>query len=164
MSSRKLFIVDPFNKEHQELLNNFDIANSITTASNEYIKRITSTMSREDYQKEKKNSNEVEECLIYMEDDKVIDTCLIEIEKDIKSCSLTFAPLSNSQRRRKFIELTTYYALEELNLEEVFVKVDKNDNFADNLRKIGYEDLGEVKGSTVFLKEKEAEEVFSKTV
>ena len=164
MSSRKLFIVDPYNSEHQELLNNFDIANNITTVSNDFIKRIISTMSREDYQKEKKNSNEVEECLIYMEDDKVIDTCLIEIEKDIKSCSLTFAPLSNSQRRRKFIELTTYYALEELNLEEVFVKVDKNDNFADNLRKIGYEDLGEVKGSTVFLKEKEAEEVFSKTV
>lgn len=163
MSSRKLFIVDPYNIEHQELLNNFSITNNIVLSSNDYVKRV-STISKEEYIKQKKYNNEIEECLIYMEDDKVIDVCHIEIEKDIKACSLTFAPLKNAIRRRKFVEQTTNYVLEELNLEEIFVKVDSDKNLSDTLKRIGYEDLGEVKGSRVFLKDNNNEEVLRKTV
>ena len=164
LSSRKLFIVDPFNEEHQKLLNDFDNYLGIVTPSSSFVDRIKSVYTKEEYLYYKKNSNEVGESLIYMENNQVIDTCHLEIEKDIKACSLSFAPIDKPLRRKKFIELVTNYALEEKKLVEVFVKVEKEDKLTANLAKLGYEDLGKENGITIFLKEKAEDEVLRKAL
>ena len=155
MSSRKLFILDPYNENQINLLKEFEEEIATLSVVNNYIKKVTSLMSKEEYKELKKVKNEIEETLIYMEDDKIIDICHLEVERDIKTCKITFTPLLIEPRNRRLVELATNYALNELNLEEVFVKAHKEDGIINRLKKIGYEDLGEENGNTIFLKEKE---------
>ena len=67
--------------------------------------------------------------------------------------------MNNKSKRRYLPELAANYALDTLGMEEVFVNVSEDDNNMINYLELkGFENLGEVEGNILLLKEKEEKE------
>ena len=155
MNLERLFLADPFNDAHIEKFEEFENNNSLKTKPSLYLKKIRSTYNKEAYLEQQKKSNEIIELLFIEKDNKIKDYCHIHGEKDIKSCRMSFAKL-DSTLKRKLLPLATNYAFNALEMQEVFLLVEKEDkNMIDNLTNSSFESLGEEKGELVFLKEKE---------
>lgn len=156
MNQEKLYILDPYNDEHLEKIIIFEEENNLIDKPSPYIKKIRETISKEDYFK---NKNEIDEIIVIEKGNKIIDCCYINAEKDIKTCIITPVNMANKNKKRHIPELATTYALNTLDMEEVFVNVLENDqNMINNLKSKGYENLGKEKGNILFLKEKEEKE------
>lgn len=156
MATEKFFQVDPYNEEHLLLIEQFEKENEIMIKTSDYLKKLRSLKSQEEYIEEKKNKNEINENLFLEDNSKIKDLCYIKAEKDRKTCTISFSPIKNRIKNRTLISLATDYALNMLNMEEVFILADLEDkNMIDNLENKGFENLGEENKSLVFLKEKE---------
>lgn len=156
MNAERLFLVNPFNAAHLALIDEFETENEISTKTSEFLSKFTSSMSEEEYDIFKKTSNEYEESLFIEENNKVTDSCHIQIEKDIKSCNISFAPIKTKLRNRRLLTLATEYALNSLGMVEVFISIQADDkNMIANLEARGFESLGEENGKIIYLKEKE---------
>jgi len=154
VSTENLFLVDPFNNQHIEMIEEFESSNNISSEISKFLREIQISMNHEDYDMSKKKENEFEEKLFIKKDSKIKDSCHLHIEKDRKICNITFAPIKI--RKRKLLTLATSYALENLGMEEVFIEINPNDqNMIAILEDKGYESLGEEKGMLIYLKEKE---------
>ena len=91
------------------------------------------------------------------EDSKIKGYCHIKGEKDLKMCQLSFPVKDN--KLRNIVALFTEYTQNQLNFEEVFIKLDNGDKSYDKmLRDLGFESLGEELGKSLYLKEKEYEQ------
>ena len=98
------------------------------------------------------NDNELNEYLLYIENDCIKDICHINSLKDIKMSTISL-PIK-SPKTKKIIIYATNYAIESLNMKQVFIKVSKDDKQTQNyLREEGYEDLGIENDYIIFLKE-----------
>ena len=93
MGTRKAFFLDPYNT---------DIVKEIALLGRAYDSNDSNiidflnkakALSREDYLKMKKESNEIDEVLYTIEDSRIKDYCHIYGEKDRKMCTITF-PIS----------------------------------------------------------------------
>lgn len=153
MSTERLFLVDPYNKEHNDLIRDFEIRNELPASTTEYIQNIRQ-IPKEEYLKRKKEGNEIIE-ILYLEQGGVIkDCCTIDGEKDIRSCKITFPVLKNRIRNRSLVTTATDYAQNSLGMIEVFtVLPPQNLNMSTQLESQGYEDLGENNGMTIYLNE-----------
>ena len=141
MSSKKLFPIDPKNLRHIELMDEFEKENNIATPIGIYKKEDTST-------------NDISMELILEEKSKVQDICHLQGYKDMKSCTLSFLP--KKKKKREIVSLATTYAIDTLGMEEVFLKINPEDeNMLEYLESSGFECLGDEKGSIIYLKEKE---------
>ncbi len=153
---QKLYLVNPFDGEQVRRIQEFEEEQGIHTDTMSFLERIQSSCTEEEYQWRKKNKNEIEEDLIIEKDSKVIDSCHIYGEKDMKRCRISFAPIK--RKSRKLIALATEYSTSTLGMEEVFIKVSPEDeSLLSLLGKENFENLGEESGSILFLKEKEAD-------
>ena len=147
MSIRKVVLLDYYDDKSIEELNKFQKDNNIK----ESLKKVKK-VSKEKYLKEKKDSNEIEEILVIKDKSDIKDYCHIYGEKDTKMCSITFPKLD--LKRKGIISLIVSYAQNDLDMKEVFVKIDSNDkNMLRDLEELGYESLGEENGTIIYLKE-----------
>ena len=161
MNNEKLLLVDPYDEDYKKMIEEFEKENGIVTGT--YIFHVSNVshvpnVSKEEYEKNKKLSNEIKESLFLEFNSKVIDLCYIEGEKDIKACTVSFAPLKKKLKKRDLIGIATDYAINHLKMEEIFVKVSPEDKtMIDILKQNSFENLGENEGEIVFLKEREEE-------
>ena len=157
MNIERLFLLDPYNDAHLDKIIVFENENSIIDKPSLYIKKIRESISKEDYYDP--NKNELEEIIFTEKNNKITDCCYIQGEKDIKQCKITPLNINDKNKRRHLVENATNYALDTLGMEEVFIKADYNDNSMINYLELkGFENLGEIEGSILLLKEKEEKE------
>lgn len=155
MLNNTFFQVNPYDKSHLKLLEEFEKENNIFTRTNEFLSKFTLTMTEEEYLSTKNLNNEIEESLFIKENNKVKDTCHIKGEKDIKACNITFAPIKSKFQNRKLLSLATDYAINNLGMIDVFIRINIEDkNMIANLEAKGFESLGEENGEIIYLKEK----------
>lgn len=157
MNIERLFLLDPYNDAHLDKIIVFENGNNIIDKPSLYIKKIRESISKEDYYDP--NKNELEEIIFTEKNNKITDCCYIQGEKDIKQCKITPLNINDKNKRRHLVENATNYALDTLGMEEVFIKADYNDNSMINYLELkGFENLGEIEGSILLLKEKEEKE------
>jgi hypothetical protein len=156
MNTERLFLVNPYNNTHLKLIDEFETENEISTNTSKYLDSLKDKLTEQEYLNRKRLSNDIEESLFIEVNNKIKDSCHIQGVKDIKTCTITFAPIKTKLRNRRLITLATDYAFNNLGSEEVFIKVIKDDkNMIENLIARGFESLGEEDGVLVFLKEQE---------
>lgn len=157
MNTERLFLLDPYNDSHLEKITLFEELNKCPDKPSLYIKKIRDTISSYDYHDT--NRNEFEEIIFTEKSGKMTDCCYIQGEKDIKKCKIIPLAISDKNKRRHLVDLATTYALDTLDMEEVFVKVGEEDNNMINYLELkGFENLGEVEGNILLLKEKREKE------
>ena len=145
--------LDPYNDTQLEKIRIFEEEKGIDKLSKDIL-RIRNSSSQEEYCDS--NKNEFEKIIFIEKDNKITDCCYIYGEKDIKQCRIT--PI-NSDRRKEMTISATNYALNNLGMEEVFIPVDKDDNsMITYLELREYENIGEVEGNILLLKEKKEKE------
>ena len=155
MSTEKLFILNPYNEKHLELVKQFEIKNNLDQKITESIKNITENYQKEDYLSKMTNSNRIEESLFLLESKEIVDICFIEAEKDIKTCKIR-SSLENNPKNKQMLLQATNYALNTLNMEYVLLCISPADiNTIKALSEKGYENLGKEGNSIVFLKDNE---------
>lgn len=136
MSKGKLDLLDISNKDHLEMLKRYTKHNNI---------RINLDINIDD-------SNEINAYMFDSVDNEIIDMCFIQCQKDIKAGTIT----TIGPTKKELLLEVTNYLLDILNMESVFIKVDKNNKKVINyLEKNLFESLGEEHEEIVFLKEKE---------
>lgn len=156
MSVSSLYVVNPYNDTHIQMLKEYEKTNEMSTNLSEQLKQMVSSIPEEEYLKAKKNRNEIEERLFLEKDSTMIDSCLIQGEKDMKTGRISLSPKKGITKRRKIVSLAINYALNTLNLEEVFIMIDPTDKETITyLKQNGYECLGEEQGNILFLTEQE---------
>ena len=156
MSVSSLYVVNPYNDTHIQMLKEYEKTNEMSTNLSEQLKQMVSSIPEEEYLKNKKNRNEIEERLFLEKDRTMIDSCLIQGEKDMKTGRISLYPQKGITKRRKIVSLAINYALNTLNLEEVFIMIDPTDKETiAYLKQNGYECLGEEQGNILFLTEQE---------
>ena len=142
MSTVKLFPIDPSNLKHIELLESFKNNNQFSTPIGRYKKQ------------ENVDQNDISMELVLEDNSKVEDICHIQGVRDMKSCTITF--MKKEKKNRKIYKLATNYALNDLGMEEVFIKIDpEDDKMLQYFESNDYECLGDEKGSIIYLKERE---------
>ena len=145
LSTIKLFPIDPTNLQQIELMESYERANDIGTP--------IGTFSRQQ-QEEQNSQNDISLELVLEEKSKVEDICHIQGVKDMKSCTITF--IKKEKKNRKIYKLATNYALNTLGMEEVFIKIDpEDDKMLQYFESNDFECLGDEKGSIIYLKERE---------
>lgn len=156
LSVSSLYVVNPYNDNHIQMLNEYEKRNEMSTNLSEQLRQMVFSIPEEEYLKNKKNRNEIEERLFLEKESMMIDSCLIQGEKDIKTGRISLSPKKGITKRRKIVSLAINYALNTLNLEEVFIMIDPTDKETITyLKQNGYECLGEEQGNILFLTEQE---------
>ena len=153
MSSERLFLIDPYNEDHLQMLETFEIENNITNKTKSILEKIRLNISKEEYDNINKNSNVINEFLFLEDNSTIKDICHIHYEKDLKTCKISFVPLKNKTRNRHLITLATDFVLNTLNMQVALLLFSKEEKL--NLEEKDYEFLGEENGSIIYLKEKE---------
>ena len=137
----RLFPIDPSNIKHIELLD-------------EYQRESNGCTPIGIYHNKELSSNDINIELVLEEKSKIRDICHLQGYRDIKSCTLSFVP--KKKKKRKIVSLATSYAIDTLGMEEVFLKINpEDDEMIKYLESNQYECLGDEKGSIIFLKEKQ---------
>ena len=148
----RLLIINPYNNTHMKMLREYEIENNNSQNTSDQLNDICNTMSEKEYFNQKRKRNEIEERLFIEQNSKIVDSCHIQGEKDIRTGRIIL-PLKKT-KGRKIIPLAVEYALNSLHLEEVFIMLDPNDKDTINyLTGNNYEYLGEEHGKILFLKE-----------
>jgi len=157
LTSERLFLLDPYNDSHLEQITTFEKENNCIDKPSDYIKKIRETISAQEYYDSDKN--EFDEIIFTEKFGRITDCCYIQGERDIKKCKVIPLNINDKNRRRHLVELAANYALDTLGMEEVFVSASEdNNNMINYLELKGFENLGEVNGSILLLKEKEEKE------
>ena len=152
----KILIIDP-NKMDGVKLNEFD--NSIVTSKEKQKKQ--ALMSEKEYQELQRKSNEIEQEIINEQDGKVIEKCYLSGVRDIKQCTLSFEN-NNKNVSKKLLKTGIDYAFNTLGMETLFVNTEQdNQKLIKQLEELDFINLGEVKGKTTYLKEKNDKEIGS---
>ena len=145
------------NKMDGVKLNEFD--NSIVTSKEKQKKQ--ALMSEKEYQELQRKSNEIEQEIINEQDGKVIEKCYLSGVRDIKQCTLSFEN-NNKNVSKKLLKTGIDYAFNTLGMETLFVNIEQdNQKLIKQLEELDFINLGEVKGKTTYLKEKNDKEIGS---
>lgn len=150
----KFHVINPYSEEDYNKIKAFEQKNGILTKSSEYIETSLSSKKEEEYLAEKKKNNEINESLVIEENGEIKEICYLQAEKDIKACRIYF-PITKS-RSKKLISIATKYAMETLEMQDVFIMVNEKDESL--LKTIGtgeYENIGIDNGYVAFLAEDE---------
>ena len=88
----KLYILNPYNSNHINLLMDYEQEHKVSTKSLESIMKVRETLTEEEYKQLKKNANEIELSIFTEESGRIKDLCFIQGENDIRTCKLFFSP------------------------------------------------------------------------
>ena len=119
MGKSKLSLLDMSNKNHLEMLKNYTKKNNI---------KVNLEIKTDD-------SNEINSYVFESISNEIIDICLIQCQKDIRLGTIT----SVGETKKELILEVASYLLNILNMESVFVRVDKN-NIEKNLTPNDFKD------------------------
>ena len=149
MSSERLFLWDPKEKQHQQFLKN-----TLQDVHDEGLLGFLKELPN--YSKDDSGDNETTDIFILEEKEKIKDCCVIKAEKDIKTCMVSLMPSLFKGNNREIIISATNYAFNRLGMQQVLVSTSLEDqNGKKFLEDNGYESLGEQDGNYLFLKEPE---------
>ena len=138
MGKSKLSLLDMSNKNHLEMLKNYTKKNNI---------KVNLEIKSDD-------SNEINSYVFESISNEILDICLIQCQKDIRLGTIT----SVGETKKELILEVASYLLNILNMESVFVRVDKNNKkLIKYLEENLFESLGVEQGEITFLKEKTTE-------
>ena len=153
----KILIINPDKMDKIKLLDEFD--NNIV-ATKEIPKRET-FVSEKEYQELQRKSNEIYHEIVNEKDGVAVETCYLLGERDIKHCNLSFKS-NNNTISKKLINTGIDYAFNSLGMETIFVNIEPNNQkLIKQLEELDFINLGEVKGKTTYLKEKDEIEIGS---
>ena len=160
MSSDRLFILNPYNDDHLNKIILFEEENKMIDKPSDHIKYLRENVSEQDYFDPYKN--EFEEIIYIEKNNRITDCCYINSERDLKQSIITPLKMNDKNKRRYLPELAANYALETLEMEEAFVKVDINDNNLINYLELkgfnNMEELDTTGHNIVLVKDKEEKE------
>ena len=140
----KIIAINPYNKNHIKLIKEFEQEQQLDSSISNSLNEISSSQTEKEYQLSKKQSNTIEDYFILEEESKVKGLCHLYGEKDRKYCRISFPSLFPKQKIKSIILLVTNYAMENLDMVEVLIDIDKNaKDIKTYLEKNGYENLGE---------------------
>lgn len=155
MNTKEFFALDPYNDTHISMLQQFEQSNELDLSFSKELLNISQNYSKEQYLKYCNNQNELNQHFCYCKDNVVLGHCTFYIQKDIKTCHITFTKSQNSTQNIRLISLATTYALNTLGMEEVFSSTSPTDEtLIAYLTNNGYENLGTDDGLTCFVIEK----------
>lgn len=156
-----LLVANPYDLAQLEMIENFESENDLGKCLTSRLKEISLRYSEEEYEKILWVANEIEEHLLLCEDGKVIDYCLLNAYRDIKSCYLTLTPSRKISTKKTMISLATDHAFG-LGMLEIFATTSSYDRtLHEALELDGYENLGEENGITSFVRSFEKEGVLN---
>lgn len=163
LSTEKLFLINPYNEQHVQMIEDFEKDNNIPTRLSEQLIQLTSTVSKKTYLTQLKEKNEIEENICLVKESKILDLCHLHVEKDIKLGRMNLAPIK--EHSKKLIELVNDYAFNVLQVVDLFIEVDEKDkSLLSYLENHNYENLGGDNSKIVFLKEKEEEKSIQRMI
>ena len=117
LNTKHISIANPYNDKHIMMFNEFEQGNNIVNTTSEYLKDTRRNLSEDEYNKECKESNEIKQSLFITNKNEIIDSCHIQGEKDIRTCTLFFAPIK-TLKKRPIIEQTMDYAFSILGMKK----------------------------------------------
>ena len=157
MKKSSFIIVNPFNNYHCQLISTCEKDNNITDGISAQINKIKSKTTKESYEYQERENNELQKILLLEQDDYPEAIALLHVYKDIKSCYLTFVYQKNATKQKNLLKGILSYAVEGLKMKEVFVSIDTDDNSsAINLIENGFENLGEYSNQLNFVIDSES--------
>lgn len=159
MNTNKLTVVSPYNNQHMELLDNFERDNNLSADATTALLTTRGQKTEEEYKEHLAKDNEIS-LTLFTGQKSITDACIIHVSKDIKTCNIYFAPLSQ-KKKRPIIDLAADYALNILGMEEVFVSIKSTERTLVDSLEQSFENLGEEDGYITYLKEKESQAVSS---
>lgn len=167
MSAERLFLVNPYDNNHYSELQEFEERNELPKKYTGFLREIRDTISEEEYNNNKKHSNDINEILFIEQNGKIKDSCIITGVKDRKSCKIEFSPLKTKLKNRSLITIASDYVLNSLGMQEAFTILPmENQSMMTMLEPKGYENLGMVENSDtiMYLKENENINVVQRTM
>lgn len=160
---KKIKIAEPHNNKHLEMIEEFEQQNNIQSLILTNLKNIRETLSKEEYEKKQQTSNEIQQILFIEKDGIIKDYCYIQAEKDRKICHLIPAPLKVVFKNRNILSEATNYAFEILGMNDLFITTSENLEY-EGLEREGFTNIGENEGETIFLKQREDQREYNKTI
>lgn len=161
MPKKTLLVANPYDDIQLETIRKFELENGLGESLTSRLKEISLRYSKEEYEKTLLLANEIEEYLFLCEDDKIIDCCLLNAYRDIKSCYLTLAPSKKMSTSKAMLSLVTPHAFN-LGMLEIFATTNNYDKVLHEALELdGYENLGEENGVTSFVRSFEKEVVLN---
>lgn len=157
MQKKSLLVADPYNNKQLEMISSFESENELGGVLTNRLREIPKRVTREKYEQFQRTSNELEQILLLSDGEQVIDYCLLNAYRDIRSCYLTLPTSKMVSKSKKMYSLATEYA-QGLGMLEVFINVESYDRaLQESLEIEGYESLGSENGITSFVKSFEKE-------
>ena len=165
MNKGSIFVADPYNEKHIQLIKDFEDINKISKRISNKLEDISNNFSKIDYIKDKKNSNNVEEVLFEFNGNNINDYCYIVGKKDLKNSTLYFPQIKDKKPSEKLILESINYTLNILNMETIFIMV-KSDNkqLISTLEKLSFENLGEDNKYITYMIEKTYQKEKGRTI
>lgn len=155
MNTKEFFALDPYNSMHISMVQQFERKNELTSSISKELLNVNQNYNREQYLKNCTEQNEINQHFCYCKDNVILGHCTFYIQKDIKTCHITFTKTQNSTQNNSLVSLATTYALNSLGMEEVFSSTSPTDEtLIAYLTNNGYENLGTNDGLTCFVIEK----------
>ncbi len=152
---KKICIANPFNEDELNLLKEYEKTNNLHSKILPFLNSIKEAKTKEEYEKSLTEENDIIQSIYIKDGNFIKDCCFLEGKKDIKKCTISFSELQKKAKTRQLLTLVTDYALNTLNMQEVFIILAKDDtNFQQILEANNYENLGDVNGFATYLKEK----------
>lgn len=153
MIEENVFLIDPYNNDHLNLISDYERKCKTNIGLTEHIKKIRKIWTKDEYITYQKENNFIEQSLVLSKLSEIKDCCHLRGEKDLKSCKISFVPIKS--HNRTLLTHATDYAILTLGMEEVFITINPNDKeMIKILESNGFENLGEENNQIIYLKEK----------
>lgn len=161
MPKQTLLVANPYDEKQLEMIESFELENDLGKGLSLRLREIANRYSKKEYEERLWTGNEVEEYLFLCEDNNMIDYCLLNAYRDIKSCYLSFELSKKISISKNLLSLATEYAFG-LGMVEIFATASAYDYALHEALNIdGYENLGEENGITSFVRSFEKEGVLN---
>lgn len=146
-----LVTVDPYNKSLKYKLIAFQ--NNISTKLDflDKYEKISKEKTKEDYEKEKINSNDIFEVIATLKDDEVNNLCYFKGTRDNKFIEMNLINV-NGKITKPFINIASDYAFNNLDAETVTIF--SNNIKEDLLISLGYQSLGMYRNKDTYVKDR----------
>ncbi len=152
MASKGLIVVNPYDNNQMKSVASYEANNNLDKAITEPLEDIKKTYTEKEYEDQIRKANEFEQFLFLEDSSNYVAGCMIYCYKDVKSCFLTLLPAKTDSKKREMIKKTIFYAINGLDMEEVFINISSNDNkTALTILELGFEDLGGDNGNNIYM-------------
>lgn len=153
----KVVIVNPYNKEHIRLLEEYEVRNKIIGLSKKF-QDIATSIPEEQYKKKENESAQRKKTLFLLKYHEVLTCAHLMDEKDRKSCRIKIDTQGTQRQQEILLDYAINYAFEILGTEEIFFLMERKNNISPlYLQTHQFEDLDLEEGMHIFMKSKEKE-------